>query len=77
MDKAESAASYIQIVTPKTAKNQRGAVRLVFDKSGKLVEGQGESRTGSAHSGYLGNNVDPDALKRHQQLVRRQHFMGR
>lgn len=77
MDKAESAASYIQIVSPKTAKNQRGTVRLVFDKSGKLVEGQGESRTGATQDKTLGNYVDPDALKRHQQLVQRQHFMGR
>lgn len=45
-------------------------------KDGKLVEGEAEVRKQVDFSNWAAGNVDPDAMKKHRQLLDRQHFVG-
>merc|ERR1711920_899694 len=82
----ESRLSYLRMITPRYA----GGVSSI-DSSDRPAEPRGafvvrngkletlNSSPSSSHkvlSTFTGSNVDPEALRRHQRLIERQHFRG-
>ncbi|CAK69075.1 unnamed protein product (macronuclear) [Paramecium tetraurelia] len=45
-------------------------------QNGNLVQGQAEKRKEVDYSNWYAANVDPDDLKKHKELLDRQHFSG-
>ena len=45
-------------------------------RDGKLVKGQGESREKALFSNWYCSNADPEDLRRHRELMDRQHYRG-
>lgn len=76
LERAESSAAYIQVLSPKSAMGQTGKTRIVFDRHGNRVDADPELRVGTADT-KLSSSVDPASLRRHHQLLQRQHFMNR
>lgn len=54
-------------------KNQTGKYIM---KDGKLVKGEAERRNLVDFSNWVAANVDPEDLKKHRELLDRQHFRG-
>ena len=74
-----SQISYLKICTPNRLLNKKtstGPKHFVYTQGG-LKPGEGRRVEKAKYSPYSGSNHDPEALKRHIQLVRRQHFMDR
>ncbi len=45
-------------------------------RDGKVVEGEAEKRTSVDFSNWHAGNADPEDLRRHKELLDRQHFGG-
>jgi hypothetical protein len=63
---AQSSLGYLKIVTPKRQMNQNGQSKVVFGVQAKF--------DGKAVSNWTGNNMDPDAVKRHYNSLKRAGF---
>jgi hypothetical protein len=82
LEEAESKIGWIKIVTPKELR--RGAPQGQSGKSSfVMVDGQLQPRDGATGaaghtvvSAFGEGNIDPEALRRHQNLIKRQHFAG-
>lgn len=62
---AESSLGYLKIVTPRTTSNsQSGHTKIVFGSADN-------KSTQKAVSNWTGKNMDPDAVKRHYQGLKR------
>mmetsp|Transcript_17259 Transcript_17259/g.30413 ORF Transcript_17259/g.30413 Transcript_17259/m.30413 type:complete len:123 (+) Transcript_17259:205-573(+) len=61
--------SYIKMVTPRRPQGQSGKSSFIMGKDGKLVEGTTTIAGRTQRAGIF-----PDDLKRHHQLLERQHF---
>lgn len=61
---AESTLGYLKIVTPKSSSSQSGRTKIIFGTADNLT-------TTKAVSNWTGNNMDPDAVKRHYQGLKR------
>jgi hypothetical protein len=66
LDHAKSSLSYLKMVTPKSASSQTGVTRIVFGGDGK--------KESKAVSNWSGKNMDPDAVKRHYNGLKRAGF---
>lgn len=63
---AESTLGYLKIISPKRQTNQSGHSRIVF--------GSQNNNEGKAVSNWTGKNMDPDAVKRHFNGLKRVGF---
>lgn len=80
---AESRLSYLRVMTPRFAgggSDGRSAVGKFIVRDG-AVSACGPVDRDAANSkkplsSYGGSNVDPEAVRRHEALVERQHFGG-
>lgn len=63
---AQSTLGYLKIVTPKRLTNQTGHSKVIFGSQSKL--------DGKAISNWTGSNMDPDAVKRHYNGLKRAGF---
>lgn len=70
LHQANSSLSYLKIVTPRNAiKDQSGHTRIIFKNS--VDAGISGSK---AVSNWTGKNLDPDAVKRHYNGLKRAGF---
>lgn len=60
----------------KTEPKDIPGVKKYHMKDGKLTEGAPASKFKPDYSNWYAGNVDPQDLKRHKELLDRQHFMG-
>ena len=69
----EGRVAYLRMTTPRRARQQRGASRVIYgaDGSKKTV---GTARDKAAYSNFDGSNLDPDAVARHNHTLRRAGF---
>lgn len=51
-------------------------VRSFIVKEGKVEEGKSEIKFSPEYSNWYGGNVDPQDLRRHKDLLDRQHYSG-
>jgi hypothetical protein len=74
LDEIDSRISFLKIITPRSARSERepGGV-YHYSKDGKLVEGHYPEEKGHRHVGEW-DWRDPQAIERHNQLLRRQYF---
>lgn len=70
LHQANSSLSYLKIVTPRnTIKDQTGHTRIIFKNSSDAgISGS------KAVSNWTGKNLDPDAVKRHYNGLKRAGF---
>jgi hypothetical protein len=78
---AESRLSYLRVITPRFAvvRSGKSATGKFVLRDGEMHESAPAERGPSSQgvvSAFGGSNVDPDAVRRHQHLVERQHFGG-
>ncbi|KAG5189653.1 hypothetical protein JKP88DRAFT_147878, partial [Tribonema minus] len=73
LNQAQSRLSYLKIVTPRDARNQEGAVKVVY-QDGKLVEHVQTDRPRAPISNWTGSNMDPDSVSRHRHTLSRAGF---
>lgn len=73
LEKGRNSLAYIDMLTPARRKGQAG--RFVVGRDGSLVETS--SSAASATRMYVGRDdrITDEHMKRHHQLLRRQHFM--
>ena len=45
-------------------------------RNGKLVKGEGEVREKATYSNWYCSNADPEDIRRHRELMDRQHYKG-
>jgi hypothetical protein len=45
-------------------------------RDGKLVEGKAEVREKATYSNWYCSNADPEDLRKHRELMDRQHYKG-
>ena len=78
---AESRLAYLRVITPRFAGGRGGksATGKFVLRDGQMRESAPAERGPSSPgvvSAFGGTNVDPEAVRRHQHLVERQHFGG-
>lgn len=73
LKKGENHLSFLKTITPKSPKSSQGNKKFIM-RNGKLEEIETFEKQNKAISNFREGNVDPDQLKRHQQLLDRQHF---
>jgi hypothetical protein len=69
LEKANSSLGYLKIVTPRGRQAQGGVTKLVF---GAAAGGSDPGR--KAMTNWTGSNMDPDSVKRHQNILKRTGF---
>jgi len=45
-------------------------------RNGKLVKGEGETREKATYSNWYCSNADPEDIRKHRELMDRQHYKG-
>ena len=83
---AASRLSFLRMLTPRYAGSTASASSADGDaamaggtfvcRDGKLVSSAALREGKARHSQWDGGNLDPDSVRKHQQLLERQHFGG-
>ena len=79
LDQAQSRLRFLRVKTPRSAyqRKYKPHVRMVM-QDGDLVEIDGSEGQGKDMAFYKDQSgIDPESLRRHHKLLRRQHFMDR
>ena len=84
---AASRLSFLRMLTPRYAGSTASASAADGDaamaggtfvcRDGKLVSSAALREGKARHSQWDGGNLDPDSVRKHQQLLERQHFGGK
>lgn len=80
MNKADQHLKFLQMLVPRSAKTASGAGKQVYTViGGKVVNLTEEKAKLTTHekgaiSNFVNGNIDPDALARHEYLMRRMRF---
>jgi hypothetical protein len=75
LSKAKSRLEFLEILSPKTFSEKGTRPGTYIVQNGRVINGAAESIP--QHGAMKDRRVDPAMLQRHEQLVRRQHFMDR
>ncbi|KAH7481744.1 hypothetical protein PRIC1_014840 [Phytophthora ramorum] len=74
IQRAQSSLGYLKIVTPR-AESNKGIQRYIY-RNGQRVNADEVEAHGEENARYKTQDIE-GGLKRHHQLLRRQHFMDR
>ncbi|KAF4323001.1 hypothetical protein BBO99_00003373 [Phytophthora kernoviae] len=73
---AQSSLSYLKIVTPRDETESNSGVQRYIYRNGQRVNAAELEEKGEENARYKTQDMEA-GLKRHHQLMRRQHFMDR
>lgn len=75
--KAENKLTILEMSQESAPKIQNipGVKNFIF-KDGKIEEGKSEKKVSPDYSNWYAGNVDPQDLRRHKDLLDRQHYSG-
>uniref|UniRef100_A0AAV1VBV2 Complex 1 LYR protein domain-containing protein n=1 Tax=Peronospora matthiolae TaxID=2874970 RepID=A0AAV1VBV2_9STRA len=74
LQRAQSSIDFLKIVTPR-AESDAGVQRFVY-RDGKRIDAAELEKKGEENARYKTQDIEA-GMKRHHQLLRRQHFMDR
>jgi len=74
IQKALDQISFLKMITPHSFDLKAYNSTHYVVRDGNIIQGHGEKKGSRV---LIDNSLDPDDLKRHYKLLRRQHFMDR
>jgi hypothetical protein len=76
LKKGNSSLSFLKTITPKIYTTQDTGSNVFVIKNGQIIEKTDQNKNQKALSNWREGNIDPDALKKHEQLLKRQQFQA-